>query len=164
LLYCNYCEMAKIVKMAKPRSLAGTPIERASRWMFTKIISSLARTLRDEEMSVPQLAALHVVDQVGELRQSALAEELALSPSAASRLVDGLVQRGLLLRRELPDDRRARVLALSPRGVALLDEIGAARTRLFERITGRLPRPLVKLFISNVDSFRETGLPREGEE
>lgn len=153
-----------MTKTAKPRSLAGTPIERASRWMFTKIISSLARTLRDEEMSVPQLAALHVVDQAGELRQAALAEELALSPSAASRLVDGLVQRGLLSRRELPDDRRARVLALSPRGVALLDEIGAARTRLFERVAARLPRPLVNLFISNVDSFRVTGLPREGEE
>ena len=147
-----------------PRSLAGTPIERASRWMFTRIISSLARTIRDDEMSVPQLAALHVVDQAGTLRQGQLADELALSPSAASRLVDGLVQRGLLERGELPDDRRARVLELSSRGAALLDQIGAARTRLFERITGKLPRPLVKLFISNIDSFRETGLPREGDE
>ena len=40
------------------KTLVGTPIERASRWMFTRIISSLARTLRDEELSIAQLAAL----------------------------------------------------------------------------------------------------------
>jgi DNA-binding MarR family transcriptional regulator len=146
------------------RSLAGTPLERASRWMFTRIISSLARTLRDEEMSVAQLAALHVVDQGGEVRQSALARELGLSPSAASRLIDGLVQRGLIERRELPGDRRARVLRLSPRGATLLDEIGASRAQLLGRVTDKLPRGLVKLFIGNLERFREHGLPPEGDE
>ena len=151
--------------MAKnPRSLAGSPLERASRWMFTKIISSLARTIRDEEMSVPQLAALHVIDQAGEMRQAQLAEELALSPSAASRLVDGLVQRGLLERREYAEDRRARTLRLSSRGTDLLDDIGTARTRIFEKVTARLPPPLVKIFLSNIDSVREAGLPREGDD
>jgi DNA-binding MarR family transcriptional regulator len=138
-------------------------IERASRWMFTRIISSLARNLHDEDMSVAQLAALHVVDQAGELRQSLLADELGMSPSATSRLVDALVQRGLVERREDPDDRRARALRLSRHGAELLDDIGASRTRLIERITGRLPRAMVKVFVSNLDRFRETGLPPEGE-
>jgi hypothetical protein len=44
----------------------------------------------------------------------------------------------------------------------LLDDIGAARTRLLERITARLPRPLVKLFIANLESFRAADVPREG--
>ena len=138
------------------KTLAAT-MERASRWMFTRLITSLARTVRDEELSVPQLAALHLVDQAGELRQSALAEQLALSASAASRLVDGLVQRGLLERREHPEDRRARALSVSPRGATMLDEIGEARLRILERLTAPLPRPLVRLFLANLERFRREG-------
>lgn len=139
--------------MAK-RSLAGTPIERASRWMFTRIVAGLSRTLRDEDLSVAQLAAIHVVDDAGELGQSLLAAELGLSASATSRLVDGLVQRGLLERRESPSDRRARSLSLSPRGAAMLDEIGDARAQLIETVIRPLPRAALKLFLANLDKFR----------
>jgi DNA-binding MarR family transcriptional regulator len=145
------------------KSLVGTPIERASRWMFTRIISSLARTLRDEELSIAQLAALHLLDQAsvgadGGVRQSALATALGRSPSTASRLIDGLVQRGLVERRETPEDRRARVLRLSPRGLALLDEIGEARARLFEKITSPLPRMLVRTILGHIEGLRSAGI------
>jgi len=132
----------------------GNPLERASRWMFTKIISGLARTLRDEDLSVAQLAALHLVDQAGELGQSQLAEVLALSPSAASRLVDGLVQRNLIERRESAHDRRIRVLRVAAHGTELLDAFGEERTELIERLTSKLPRAIVKVFLDNVERFR----------
>lgn len=144
------------------KSLVGTPIERASRWMFTRIISSLARTLKDEELSIAQLAALHLLDQAsgrdGGVRQSALAAALGRSPSAASRLVDGLVQRELVERRETPEDRRARVLRLSPRGRELLDEIGEARAQLFTRITSPLPRMFIRTVVSHIEKIRAAGV------
>jgi len=125
--------------------------------MFTRIVASLARTLRDEDLSVAQLAALHVVDQVGACKQSALATELALSPSAASRMVDGLVQRGLFERRESPDDRRVRTLSLSDRGRELLDTAGQARVALIERVTRPFPRVMINLFLSNLERLRAAG-------
>jgi len=122
--------------------------------MFTRIISGLARTLRDEDLSVAQLAAIHVVDQAGEMRQSQLAETLALSPSAASRLVDSLVQRNLIERRESDEDRRVRVLRVAGHGTELLDAFGEERTVLFERLTATLPRTLIKIFLDNLERFR----------
>lgn len=136
------------------KNLAGTPLERASRWMFTRILSGLSRTLRDEDLSVAQLAALHVIDDAGELGQSLLAAELGLSPSATSRLVEGLVQRGLVERHEAAHDRRARALRLSPRGAAMLDEVGHARATLIELVTRPFPRPMIKQFLENMERFR----------
>ena len=47
------------------------------------------------------------------------------SHSAASRAVERLVRDGLLSRREHPDDRRQKLLTLTPQGEALLAEIEA---------------------------------------
>ena len=123
--------------------------------MFTRIIRSLARTVHDEDLSVAQLAALHLIDQAEDLRQSQLAEDLLMTPSSASRMIDGLVERGLVERRESPADRRARTLHVTDKGAAMLDEIGAARVALFERITKHLPRTMVMLFLQNIDRAKQ---------
>jgi DNA-binding MarR family transcriptional regulator len=47
------------------------------------------------------------------------------SHSAASRAVERLVRDGLLSRREHPDDRRQKLLTLTPQGEALLTDIEA---------------------------------------
>ena len=92
-----------------PRSLKqAVAIERATRFMFTRIMSELTRTMRDEELTVAQIAALYTIDERGPMRINALAEWLGLSASTASRMCDVLTVRGLLSRIEDPDDRRAR--------------------------------------------------------
>jgi len=52
-----------------------------------------------------------------------VAEELAITPSAASRAVDRLVRDGLLTRHECPYDRRQRELSLTPQGASLMHDI-----------------------------------------
>ena len=55
-----------------------------------------------------------------------IAEHLGVSNAAASQMVDRLVGMGLLERSEDPDDRRAKALALTEKGKALvLDSIEA---------------------------------------
>jgi DNA-binding MarR family transcriptional regulator len=56
-----------------------------------------------------------------------IAEDLGLSLPSASRAVDGLVKRGLVVRTEHPDDRRQRLLDLSEDGRTLADRVVAAR-------------------------------------
>jgi DNA-binding MarR family transcriptional regulator len=58
---------------------------------------------------------------------SPIAESLGLSLPSASRAVDGLVKRDLVVRTEHPDDRRQRLLALTESGQELADRIVAAR-------------------------------------
>jgi DNA-binding MarR family transcriptional regulator len=118
----------------------GSPIERFTRLMFSRIITSMARALRDEEMTVAQLAAIAFIDQVGTARVSELAEALSLSPSAASRLGDVLVERGLLSRTEDPDDRRAKRLRLAAAGKAFADRTSRDRVGLlYETVIRKVP-------------------------
>lgn len=56
-----------------------------------------------------------------------VAEGLGLSLPSASRAVDGLVKRDLVVRTEHPDDRRQRLLALTAPGRELAERIMAAR-------------------------------------
>lgn len=127
------------------------PFERQIRRMFTKIISALARDLKDDELSVAQVAALHLVDDGGAVRLSALAEALAMSPSATSRMADDLVQRGLLTRTEDPDDRRAKLLRTTREGDAFIRKASEGRLRVIsENIGAIIPAPLQEAVIAVV--------------
>ncbi len=79
---------------------------------------------------------LHAVDQAPTPPSiGTVAATLAIDPSTASRLVDQRVTEGLLSRSPDPDDRRRLVLALTPAGRALLEELAASRTAMLEEVT-----------------------------
>ncbi len=89
------------------------------------------------QISLSQLKALHALSD-GELSMSALAERLRLSLPASSRAVDGLVTRGLLERRSCDEDRRARMVRLTPAGDAAVEQVHAARAAGLERFVDGL--------------------------
>ena len=102
-------------------------VERFTRHMFTHLITALARSLRQRDMSVAEIAALHLIDRDGQMSVGDLAAALNAPMPAASRLASGLVDRSLLDRNEDPKDRRVRLLALSPEGQALIDRTSRER-------------------------------------
>jgi DNA-binding MarR family transcriptional regulator len=140
--------------MTEQRSSLSAAVQRATRWMFTRIIVALAATSRDEDLSVVHIATLQLVDEAGELGMAALSEALALSPSVTSRTIDALVQRGLVERREATHDRRARVVCLSARGQALVDRISEERAELILRIARPLPAPVLRTLVENLERIR----------
>ena len=84
--------------------------------------------LQEAGISFTQLKCVGVLQQAGgSVSLGALADELALSPAAISRAVDGLVQRGALRREEDPEDRRSKIVSLAPRGRAVYERIMAVR-------------------------------------
>ena len=70
----------------------------------------------------------------GAARMSVLAEALRIARRSATTLVDGLVERGLVAREDDPSDRRAVLVRLTDRGVALLDDIDALRREAAKRV------------------------------
>ena len=73
------------------------------------------------------------------LRMTDLAERVLMSASGTTRLVDRLAARGLVARREDPDDGRVALAVLTEAGLRLVRR--AARTHLrgiHERFTGQL--------------------------
>jgi DNA-binding MarR family transcriptional regulator len=138
----------------KQQTNLGSPIEQFTRMMFTRIITALSRSLREEDFSLAQIAALHVLDQQGAMRVTALADTLALSPSAGSRLVDGLVQRGLVGRAEDPQDRRAKTLVLTAEGRAFVDRASEDRVQVILQTAESLPSKSSAAMLAAVNEFR----------
>lgn len=135
---------------ASTGELIGTPIERLTRTMFTRIISNLSKTLVNEDLSVAQVAALYLLDERQALRVGELAEELGRSQPSTSRLVDGLVERKLIARREDPADRRARVLTLTAKGRGLVARASVERVRTILRVAETAPIPGIAAILASL--------------
>jgi DNA-binding MarR family transcriptional regulator len=97
----------------------------------------LMENLPDVDLSPPQVRALSFLEWKPQSSLTALADYMGLTPSAASRLADGLVRRGLANRQESATDRRYVSFTLTPQGQALL---AAARQALQARLLPALSR------------------------
>ena len=69
----------------------------------------------------------------------ALADQLDVSPSTATRVCDRLVDKKLVRRRIDDDDRRAVLVDLTPRGRKLIEQVMQRRRTLIADILGQLP-------------------------
>ena len=84
------------------------------------VVRTLARLSRllehsGAEVSLPQYRLLALVAE-GDERAGALAGRLALSKPAVTAAVDGLAERGLVVRSEVADNRRAVSVAITGEG------------------------------------------------
>lgn len=89
------------------------------------------RRNRSRALSVPQFRTLVLLDRYPTASLSAVAEHLGFTLPTASRLVTGMVGKGLVTREECPDDRRQKSLGLTARGRAALN---AARRETQDRL------------------------------
>ncbi|WP_430542637.1 MarR family winged helix-turn-helix transcriptional regulator [Streptomyces iconiensis] len=78
---------------------------------------------------------LNRLDQEGPMGVKALAAGMGIDSSTVTRQVAPLVESGLVKRTSHPEDGRAVVLQLSPRGESRLEEVRSSRRRLMELIT-----------------------------
>lgn len=83
-------------------------------------ILSITQSFEDFDYSLPQMAALLLLDEESELTIKQVAELLARSISATSRLLDQLVVRGMISRREDEHDRRTKRVAITEQGQMLI--------------------------------------------
>lgn len=131
------------------------------RALWRELVVGFASQLADLRLGFTQLAALYVLADGG-TTVGELAEVLGRSPSATSRLVEGLVRRRLVERRAEPEDRRQRLLALTHRGQALLRAVDRARADQFLTAVRTLPTPERALVAMGVASLATHALSRRG--
>jgi DNA-binding MarR family transcriptional regulator len=100
---------------------------------------SLYALLAELDLSITQLKLLHIlVESPRQTSVKELAAELSMSLPNASRTIDGLLQRGLLERREDEHDRRIRRVAPTPAARELIDRVDTARLHGLEAWAARL--------------------------
>jgi DNA-binding MarR family transcriptional regulator len=112
--------------VASPQQLAAL-LNRLSHQVNRTAAPDMFRVLGELDLSFTQVKALFHLQEQPELAVKEIASRLGMSLAAVSRSVDGLVQRGLVARRESESDRRSRQIALLPQGRAVLDRVMAAR-------------------------------------
>jgi DNA-binding MarR family transcriptional regulator len=78
---------------------------------------------------------LNRLDQEGPMGVKALAAGMGIDSSTVTRQVAPLVDTGLVRRTSHPEDGRAVVLQLSPRGLARLEEVRESRRELMRQVT-----------------------------
>ncbi|MFC2028722.1 MarR family winged helix-turn-helix transcriptional regulator [Chloroflexota bacterium] len=69
---------------------------------------------------------------------SEIGNQMGITNAAASQTVDRLVQMGLIVRTENPDDRRAKRLELTPKGRGLIEKGIHVQSQWVETLTARL--------------------------
>ncbi|AFZ65704.1 MarR family winged helix-turn-helix transcriptional regulator [Deinococcus peraridilitoris] len=107
----------------------GLRVRRLQKLLAPYLMSQMAGDMHGHELSFRQMGSLFQLRAAGQLSVTALAQRAHLSLPAASHLVNRLVRRGLLARREDPENRRQKIVMLTPKGSRLLEQ--------FERISAQ---------------------------
>lgn len=111
----------------------------------------VAAALEGTELTPLQYAVLAYLYVSPDVDQIGLAERLGIDPASTSQLVDHLEKSGLVDRRVNGEDRRARLLRLTQRGVKLrerLQPIGrAAEASILNSLTSAERDTLISLLV-----------------
>jgi len=86
---------------------------------------------------------------------SGIGEEMGVSNAAASQAVDRLVQMGLIERTEDPGDRRSKRLALTQKGIALIESGIKDRSQWIKDLAVTLPLEKKQTVISALTILTE---------
>jgi DNA-binding MarR family transcriptional regulator len=88
---------------------------------------------RENGFSMSQLGALFHIHRSGSSGVTDLGDDLGVTSSAASQMLERLVQQELVLRSEDPSDRRVKQIVLTDRGLEVLrDSIRARQGWLYD--------------------------------
>jgi DNA-binding MarR family transcriptional regulator len=123
----------------------------ASRTFAAAVIRSLSSV--SHTVSVPQLRVLVMLSEVGRANLGAVARELGVNASNASRTCDRLVRNELLERRTDPHDRRQVSLALSRSGRRLVAQVMAHRRDLLAEVVGEMSQRDQERFMRALGAF-----------
>ena len=147
-------------RLLNPRELS----ERVSfgKAMWRELVIGFAGQLGELHLGFTQLAALYGLLDGGTTTIADLAELVNRSPSATSRLVDGLERRRLVERRTDPDDGRIRTVWLTERGRALVAVIDRARADQFLAVVRPLPPSERAIVAMGVAALSTRAISRRG--
>ncbi len=92
-----------------------------------------------------------------EIRTTAeLAEKLLVAKSRVTRILDGLVKKGLIRRLEDAEDRRKCLVKLTPKGERLMNRLFKDILAVHQELMNALPRERKEAFFICLESLLET--------
>ena len=126
---------------------------RAARVFLAVIAQSVAEV--EHLVTSPQLRVLVFIATHGPQNLGAVAADLDVHPSNATRTCDRLVTAGFLDRSDNPADRRYLLLSLSGTGRALVDHVMGRRRTAIASVMERMPAELRHSMGPALDAFAQ---------
>jgi DNA-binding MarR family transcriptional regulator len=91
--------------------------------IFREVLPLAHKELLEMDLTAPQLKVVLLLYLYGSKRMSELAGSLGVTLATATGIVDRLVERGLISRENLKDDRRVVMCRLSEQGMEVTDNL-----------------------------------------
>ena len=117
--------------------------------------ADMLRVLKREDLSMPRIAAMNIVEQQGAASISEICAYLNLSLGNTSILIDKLVCHDFVTRVEDASDRRHKLVRLTAKGQALIQELRAARVNSVVQRMLLLPPDLLERAIDVLRDITE---------
>jgi DNA-binding MarR family transcriptional regulator len=116
----------------------------------------LARLLREYELTPSQYNAMRIMRGEGEpMPCLEVAERMIQVAPAITRVVDQLVSRGLVNKKQSEEDRRIFLVGLTKSGTRLLNKLDSPIQRLHQTLLGHVSRTDLKSLNAVLESARE---------
>jgi MarR family 2-MHQ and catechol resistance regulon transcriptional repressor len=109
-------------------------LSRASAAVQTHLQASVA----EYDLTLMEFGILEALYHRGDMLLGELQRKILVSSGGVTYLVDRLEKRGLVERRDCPNDRRARFAVLTPEGEALISRVFPEHARCIERVLAGL--------------------------
>jgi DNA-binding MarR family transcriptional regulator len=93
---------------------------------------------RESGLSISHFGAIFYIYRIGSCGVTEIGEQLGVTSAAASQMLERLVQQGVVLRTEDPQDRRVKRIVLTEKGRRILDEAIQARQSWLEELAHSL--------------------------
>lgn len=142
---------------ADPNSSASSPLAVTDAVLLASraLVGVAARALaaQDLDVSLPQFRVLVVLAGGGALPSSTLADQLGVSPSTITRMIDRLVSKDLVARLAAPQDRRQVHVTLTTSGQQLMQQVTRHRRAAIEQILRRMPTPELAHLLPALQAF-----------
>lgn len=90
-------------------------------------------------VSITQMTVLMHLYYQGDAPLVHFCEMMEITPAAASQMIERMVQQGLVSRKEIPEDRRVRMVEITEKGRELIEESINARQDWVDKLTASLP-------------------------
>lgn len=106
-----------------PKAVTPSQLHELVRLVQSGFSAFHAQALAPHKVSLPQYAALVYVSHMKHCKMSQVASTLRITLPAVTSMIDCLEQKQMIRRKPHPQDRRAILLVVTPKGIALVDKI-----------------------------------------
>jgi DNA-binding MarR family transcriptional regulator len=91
--------------------------------LFRQLLPRVPKEWLEMDITMPQLKTMLLLFLNGPMRMSDLASDLGVTLATATGLIDRMVEKGIVLRQDQPEDRRVVLIGLSTEGQAMISKL-----------------------------------------